>query len=208
MWLLVANLFFEVLIHRRTTRFLLVRILYSLMLTIPLLFIVGIVVHVVKLVRFNIFIMYCKYNLHSNNFCVYLFSLIKILQNNVREGNQNVNGNTEDVSKEEDDSEEENTDSDGSQKENTNSNDDWSSNIYVFKFGDGYYSFHVLMNIWFYFVDVLIFFYCIMHFLVLDNYGFVLVIWIEKLLGDLSFLTIKILEMISLLLSTELFCCK
>ena len=65
--------------------------------------------------------------------------------------------------------------------------------FYVFKFDDGYYTFHVLMNIWFYFVDVLIFFYCIMHFLVLDSYGFVLVISIEKLLGDLSFLTIKIL---------------
>ena len=89
---------------------------------------------------------------------MYTYNLIKILQNNVREGNQNVNGNTEDVSKEEDDSEKENTDSNGSQKENTDSDDDWSSNIYVFKFGDGYYSFHVLMNIWFYFVDILIFF--------------------------------------------------
>ena len=59
------------------------------------------------------------------------------------------------------DYEEENTYSDGSQKENTDSDDDWSSNIYVFKFGEGYYSFHELMNIWFYFVDVLIFFFCI-----------------------------------------------
>ena len=73
------------------------------------------------------------------------------MQNNVREGNQNVNGNTEDVSKEEDDSEKENTDSNGSQKENTDSDDDWSSNIYVFKFGEGYYSFHVdvLINIFY-----------------------------------------------------------
>ena len=73
MWLLVANLFSKVLIHKRTTRFLLVRILYSLMLIIPLLFIVGIVVDVVKLIRFNIFIMYCKYNLHSNNFFLYTY---------------------------------------------------------------------------------------------------------------------------------------
>ena len=109
----------------------------------------------------------------------------------------------------EDESEEENTDLNGSQKENTDFDDDWSSNIHVFKFSEGYYSFLVLMNIWLYFVDVLIFFfYCIKHFLVLDNYGFVLVIWIEKLLRDLCFLAIKILEMISLLLSTELFCCK
>ena len=57
-----------------------VRIMYSLMLIILLSFIVGIVVNV-KLVRFSyIFIMYSKYNLHSNNFFVYLFSLIKILQ--------------------------------------------------------------------------------------------------------------------------------
>ena len=97
MWLLVVNVFFGVL---RTTRSLsvvrsfiyflfiyllmillsIVRILYSLMLIILLSFIVGIVVNV-KLVRFSyIFIMYCKYNLHSNNFFVYLFSLIKILQ--------------------------------------------------------------------------------------------------------------------------------
>ena len=103
MWLLVANLFFEVLIHKRTTRFLLVRILYSLMLIIPLLLIVRIVV-VVKLIRFNIFIMYCKNNLHSNNFFVYLFSLIKILQINAGEGNQNVDENTEDDFEEEDDS--------------------------------------------------------------------------------------------------------
>ena len=105
MWLLVANLFFEALIHKRTTRFLLVRILYSLMLIIPLLFIMGIVVVVVvKLIRFNIFIMYCKYNLHSNNFFVYLFSLIKILQTNAGEGNQNVDENTKDDSEEKDDS--------------------------------------------------------------------------------------------------------
>ena len=97
---------------------------------------------------------------------VYLFSLIKILQTNVVGGNQNVDENTEDDFKEEDDS-------DGSQKENTDSDDDWFSNIYVFKFGEGYYSFQV---------DVLIFcilfcrrfniFYCIMHFLDFDNYGF------------------------------------
>ena len=93
----MANLFFEVLIHKRTTRFLLVRILYSLMLIIPLLLIVRIVV-VVKLIRFNIFIMYCKNNLHSNNFFVYLFILIKILQTNVGDGNQNVDENTEDDS--------------------------------------------------------------------------------------------------------------
>ena len=99
----MANLFFEVLIHKRTTRFLLVRILYSLMLIIPLLLIVGIVV-VVKLIRFNIFIMYCKNNLHSNNFFVYLFSLIKILQTNVGGGNQNIDKNTEDDFEEEDDS--------------------------------------------------------------------------------------------------------
>ena len=104
MWLLVANLFVEVLIHKRTTRFLLVRILYSLMLIIPLLFIVGIVVDVVdvvKLIRFNIFIMYCKNNLHSNNFFVYLFSLIKILQINARGDDQNVDENREDDSEEE-----------------------------------------------------------------------------------------------------------
>ena len=83
----------------------------------PLLFIVGIVVDVVKLTCFNIFIMYCKYNLYSNNFFVYLFSLIKILQTNAGEGNQNVDENTEDDSEEEDDS-------DGFQKENTDSDDD------------------------------------------------------------------------------------
>ena len=120
----MTNLFFEVLVHRRTTRFVLVRILFSLKLIIPLLFIVGIVVDVVELVRFNIFIMYCKYNLHSNNFFVYLFSLIKILLKNAGGGNQNVNENTEDVSKEEDDFEEENTTSDGSQKEIIDSDDD------------------------------------------------------------------------------------
>ena len=76
--------------------------MYSLMLIIPLLFIVGIVVDVV--IRFNIFIMYCKYNLHSYNFFVYLFSLIKILQTNAGEGNQNVDENTKDDSEEEDDS--------------------------------------------------------------------------------------------------------
>ena len=88
------------------------------MLIILSLFIVGIVVDVVKLIRFNIFIMYCKYNLHSNNFFVYLFSLIKILQTNAGGGNQNVDKNIED------DSKEENTDSNGSQKENIDSNDD------------------------------------------------------------------------------------
>ena len=48
--------------------------------------------------------MYCKYHLHSNNFFVYLFSIIKILQTNAGEGNQNVDENTEDDSEEEDDS--------------------------------------------------------------------------------------------------------
>ena len=62
----------------------------------------GIVVDVVKLIRFNIFIMYCKYNFHSNNFFVYIFSLIKILQINAGEGNQNVDENTEDDFEEED----------------------------------------------------------------------------------------------------------
>ena len=100
----MAKLFFEVLIHKRTARFLLVRIIYSLMLIIPLLFIVGIVVDVVKLMRFNIFFMYCKYNLHSNNFFVYLFSLIKILQTNAGGGNQNMDENTKDDSEEKDDS--------------------------------------------------------------------------------------------------------
>ena len=64
----------------------------------------GIVVDVVKLIRFNIFFKYCKYNLHSNKFFVYLFSLIKILQTNAGGGNQNVDENTQDDSKEEDDS--------------------------------------------------------------------------------------------------------
>ena len=91
--------------------------MYSLMLIIPFLFIVGIVVNVVKLIRFNIFIMYCKYNLHSNYFFVYLFNLIKILQINAGEGNQNVDEDTEDDFEEEDDL-------DGSQKENTDSDDD------------------------------------------------------------------------------------
>ena len=77
----------------------------------------GIVVDVVKLIRFNIFIMYCKYNLHSNNFFVYLFSLIKILQTNAGEGNQNVDKNIEDDFEEEDDS-------DGFQKENIDLDDD------------------------------------------------------------------------------------
>ena len=75
--------------------------MYSLMLIILLSFIVGIVVNV-KLVRFSyIFIMYCKYNLHSNNFFVYLFSLIKILQINARGDDQNVDENREDDSEEE-----------------------------------------------------------------------------------------------------------
>ena len=69
-------------------------------------------------------------------FFLYLFSLIKILQTNAGGGNQNVDENTEDDFKEEDDS-------NGSQKENTDSNDDRSSNIYVFKFGEGYYRFQV-----------------------------------------------------------------
>ena len=50
-------------------------------------------------------------------FFVYLFSLIKILQTNAGEGNQNVDKNTKDNSKVEDDS-------DGFQKENTDSDDD------------------------------------------------------------------------------------
>ena len=87
--------------------------MYSLMLIILLSFIVGIVVNV-KLVRFTyIFIIYSKYNLHSNNFFVYLFSLIKILQINTRGADQNVDKNRED------DSEEEN-----SQKEDNDSYDD------------------------------------------------------------------------------------
>ena len=45
--------------------------------------------------------MYCKYNLHSNNFFVYLFSLIKILQINARGDDQNVDENREDDSEEE-----------------------------------------------------------------------------------------------------------
>ena len=89
----------------------------------------GIVVDVVKLIRFNIFIMYCKYNLQGNNFFVYLFSLIKILQINAGEGNQNVDESTKDDSEEEDDFEEEDDseeedDLDGFQKENTDSDDD------------------------------------------------------------------------------------
>ena len=87
--------------------------MYSLMLIILLSFTVGIVVNV-KLVRFSyIFIMYSKYNLHSNNFFLCLFSLIKILQINTRGGDQNVDENKED------DSEEEN-----SQKEDNDSYDD------------------------------------------------------------------------------------
>ena len=58
------------------------------------------------------------------------------MQTNAGGGNQNVDENTEDDFKEEDDS-------NGSQKENTDSNDDRSSNIYVFKFGEGYYRFQV-----------------------------------------------------------------
>ena len=42
--------------------------------------------------------------MHRNNFFVYLFSLIKILQTNAREGNQNVDKNIEGDSEEEDDS--------------------------------------------------------------------------------------------------------
>ena len=73
--------------------------------------------------------MYCKYHLHSNNFFVYLFSLIKILQTNAGEGNQNVDESTKDDSEEEDDFEEkydseEEDDSDGFQKENTDLDDD------------------------------------------------------------------------------------
>ena len=99
-----------------------VRILYSSMLIILLSFIVGIVIDVVKLVCFSyIFIMYYKYN----------------LQTNAGEGDQNVDENTENDFEVENDS----------QKEDNDSIDDWSSNIYFFKFGEGYYSFHVLMNI-------------------------------------------------------------
>ena len=82
--------------------------MYSLMLIILLSFIVGIVVNV-KLVRFTyIFIIYSKYNLHSNNFFVYLFSLIKILQINTRGGDQNVDKNREDDSEEENSQKEDN----------------------------------------------------------------------------------------------------
>ena len=59
-------------------------------------------------------LMHCKYNLHSNIFFVYLFSLIKILQTNAGGGNQNMDENIENDFEEED----------GSQKENTNSDDD------------------------------------------------------------------------------------
>ena len=52
------------------------------------------------------------------------------MQTNAGRGNQNVDKHTEN------DSEEENTNSDGSQKENTDLDDDWSSNIYVFKFSE------------------------------------------------------------------------
>ena len=62
-------------------------------------------------------LMHCKYNLHSNIFFVYLFSLIKILQTNAGGGNQNMDENIKDDFEEEDDS-------DGSQKENTDSDDD------------------------------------------------------------------------------------
>ena len=55
-------------------------------------------------------------------FFLYLFSLIKILQFNAGEGNQNMDENIKDDFEEEDDS-------DGSQKENTDSDDDWSFNI-------------------------------------------------------------------------------
>ena len=61
--------------------------------------------------------------MHSNNFFVYLFSLIKILQTNVGGGNQNIDKNTEDDFEEKYDSEEED-DSDGFQKENTDLDDD------------------------------------------------------------------------------------
>ena len=71
--------------------------------------------------------MYCKYNLQTND----------------GGGDQNVDKNTEDDFEVENDSQEDN-----------DSDDDWFSNIYVFKFGEEYYSFHVLMNI---FVDLLIF---------------------------------------------------
>ena len=58
------------------------------------------------------------------------------MQTNAGEGNQNVDKNIEDDFEEEDDS-------DGFQKENIDLDDDWSSNIYVFKFDEGYYSFQV-----------------------------------------------------------------
>ena len=114
--LLYCNLGLDIYTLKVLLIFQLIHYMYSLMLIIPLLFIVGIVVDV-KLIRFNIFIMYYKYNLHSNNFLVYLFSLIKILQINAGEGNQNVDEDTEDDFEEEDDL-------DGSQKENTDSDDD------------------------------------------------------------------------------------
>ena len=49
-------------------------------------------------------LMHCKYNLYSNIFFVYLFSLIKILQTNAGGGNQNKDENIEDDFEEEDDS--------------------------------------------------------------------------------------------------------
>ena len=67
------------------------------------------------------------------------------------------------------------------QLEEIGSDDDWSSNTYTFKFSEGYNI--AFMYYWTscYFVDLLIFhFFCIIHLLVLNNYGFVLVIWMEN----------------------------
>ena len=65
--------------------------------------------------------MHYKYNLHSNIFFVYLFSLIKILQTNAGGGSQNVDKNTDDDFEEENDSHKEENDS---KKEDTDSYDD------------------------------------------------------------------------------------
>ena len=66
-------------------------------------------------------------------------------------------------------------------EDHTDSDDNWSSNIYAFKFSKGYNIAFVYYWTTCYFVDLLIFSF-LMHLLVLNNYGFVFVIWMEKLL--------------------------
>ena len=66
-------------------------------------------------------------------------------------------------------------------EDDTNSNDNWSSNIYTFKFSKGYDIAFMFYWTTCYSVDLLIFSF-LMHLLVLNNYGFVFVIWMEKLL--------------------------